>query len=1100
MSNFIHLHTHTNEGSYMDAPVKICDLVKEAKRQGMSSLAITDHGNIAGWNAFNKVCTEEGIKPIFGVEIYESVTTNAKEKIVEKKKKKKKEGKLEDTLSNKNNFHLVLLARDEEGMQYIREAVTYANGDGMKYKGKGRIDTEYMMKNRTKSMDHVICLTACIGGKVGSYLSEAYDLTLIEPDREQYFVNEAHKKVKTYLNTLSYAYGKENVFIELQKHDISRKEFDALSVKGQDSVVKLVKVEEMVRTFAYDNQNIYNFVATNDVHYLKPEDQHLRNITVNMSYGGMNHKEFLTDGKGIFDCHFKTEEEMRKNFPSLAIDNTKLIDSRIKQIEIEASKDYHFPKITDGNSIDALRNLTYSKGKKLLGRDFTEEEIERLEYELSVINERKATDYFLIQEDMIAFAKKSGIPYRPRGSAGSSLVLYCLNVTDVHPFEYDLIFERFMNPDRVTQPDIDMDFSSKGQNQVRDYAINKYGAEKVALVRAYGTWQGTGVMKKMGKIFNESASERISDISKRLKKYDQNDLSELLKIDSELKELYETSSEYKVILDLALSIQGLTYNETTHAGGVIIGDSDLVNFGTITFDEKAGKPVLNLDKDGLKDAKLTKFDVLSVTVLDVIYGTLGDLGLTDEIFDHSDKEVFEWMHQNPEKMFSAFQLSAEGSGIIKFLNEAKPSNIMELSDIISMYRPGPMKYLNSYVARKLGKEPVVYLHEDLIPILKDTYGIVIYQEQVLQIVRTVAGFSYAEADVLRKAISDKDFSVMVERLDMFVKQGQERGYSNEFLTKLAKDIIDFVLYAFNKPHGVNYAKTCFETVKLIKDYPHEWYKNLLSVKGETRYFQNILEHESDRVPVSGLSVLNSSYEPSIIIKNSVRQLDFGFSSIKGVSSDISCIENSNRTFTSLGDVLKETKLSKGNFEKLVLSGVLDEFSDSRAFMIANYTNLLKGKATVEAEPMEKFEEYFLEAGLVEYKAIDFSDIMSDTELLTIEESKDDIQHNTIVGITGFISDIKETTMKNGKPMVFYKIKDSLGVSWNIVNFNPKRSDLSFDKIKSGLVTIKGKFNAEHGSINAYKEAGHKLFYETPKTKPSVKQKEANSTNLNFERT
>lgn len=789
--NFTHLHVHT-EYSLLDGSSKIGEITKRAKELGMDSLAITDHGVMYGVIDFYKAAKKAGIKPILGCEVY----------VAPGSRFEKTPGESEDRY-----YHLVLLAENNTGYQNLMKIVSRGFTEGFYY--KPRVDYEVL----TEYHEGIIALSACLAGEVQRYLARGmYEMGM-----------EAAKRYEN-------IFGKGNFFLELQDHGISTQQY----VNQQ-----LVRMSEEL--------NI-ELVATNDIHYTYAEDADAHDILLCIQTGKIvtDENRMRYEG-GQYYC--KSPEEMAElfSYAPQAIENTYKIAQRCNvEIEFGVTKvpKYEVPEGYDSWSY--LNHLCYEGLAKRYPDMNADGEIdstqgiynikERLEYELSVIQTMGYVDYFLIVWDYINYSRVNGIPVGPgRGSAAGSVVSYCLGITDIDPIKYSLIFERFLNPERVSMPDIDVDFCYERRQEVIDYVVDKYGKDRVVQIVTFGTMAARAVIKDVGRVLDLPYA-MVDSIAKMVPREIGITIDKALKMNPDLRAAYESDEQVRDLIDKSKRLEGLPRHASMHAAGVLISQKAVDEYVPLSVGSD-GSVVAQFVMTTLEELGLLKMDFLGLRTLTVIHDAEELIRkhtpeFSIEAIDYSDKAVYDLIGTG--KCDGIFQL--ESAGMKSFMKELKPQNIEDLIAGISLYRPGPMDFIPQYIKGKNSPDAVTYDCPQLEAILKPTYGCIVYQEQVMQIVRDLAGYSWGRSDLVRRAMSKKKASVMEKERKNFIYGNPDEnvpgcvnnGIDEKIAGKIYDEMIDFAKYAFNKSHAACYAVVSFQTAYLKTHYPVEFMAALMT--------------------------------------------------------------------------------------------------------------------------------------------------------------------------------------------------------------------------------------------------------------------------------
>lgn len=777
---FAHLHVHT-EYSLLDGSNKIKEYVARVKELGMNSAAITDHGVMYGVIDFYREAKSQGIKPILGCEVYVAPNSRFDREI---------------TGGEDRYYHLVLLAENNTGYANLMKIVSKGFVEGYYY--KPRVDKALLREYH----EGIIALSACLAGEVQRYLTKGlYD--------------EAAKSALEYQDI----FGKGNYFLELQDHGIP----DQALVNQQ-----LLKMSQELDI---------DLVATNDVHYTYAEDEKPHDILLCIQTGKKLEDENRMRYEGG-QYYVKSPEEMAQLFPYAleALDNTQRIADRCEvEIEFGVTK---LPKydVPDGmTSWEYLNKLCYEGLEKHYGEP-TPELKERLKYELDTIQNMGYVDYFLIVWDFIKYAKDHGIPVGPgRGSAAGSIVSYCLEITNIDPIRYQLLFERFLNPERVSMPDIDVDFCYERRQEVIDYVVRKYGKDRVVQIVTFGTLAARGVIRDVGRVMDLPYAF-VDSIAKMIPTELNITIDKALKMNPELRKTYETDEQVKYLIDMSRRLEGLPRHSSMHAAGVVISQKSVDEYVPLSRAQD-GSITTQFTMTTLEELGLLKMDFLGLRTLTVIQNAVHmakdknpDLNM-DQI-DYNDKDVLDYIGSG--KTDGIFQL--ESAGMKSFMKELKPHSLEDIIAGISLYRPGPMDFIPQYIRGKNDAASITYDCPQLEPILEPTYGCIVYQEQVMQIVRDLAGYTLGRSDLLRRAMSKKKGDVMQKEREIFVHGDQENGVpgciangiDEKTANKIYDEMIDFAKYAFNKSHAAAYAVVAYQTAYLKYYYPVEFMAALMT--------------------------------------------------------------------------------------------------------------------------------------------------------------------------------------------------------------------------------------------------------------------------------
>ena len=786
---FTHLHVHT-EYSLLDGAARIKDLVSHAKELGMDSLAITDHGAMFGVIDFYKECKKQGIKPIIGCEVY-----TAARRMTDKQPDK-----------DKHQGHLILLAKDDKGYKNLIKIVSAGYIKGYYY--KPRIDKEVLRQHS----EGIIALSACLAGKVQNEL-----------------LNGNYKGAKEEAAELLEIFGEGNFYIEIQDQGLE----EEAMIKPQ-----LIQISRELGI---------PMVATNDVHYVRKEDAKAHDVLLAIqtatSINDENRMRFPND-----EFYLKSEQEMRDIFASFpeAVDNTRIVADACN-VEFEFGK-YHLPefKAPEGmTNSQYLRELCRRGLSARYGEDIDDSLRERLNYEIGIIESMGYVEYFLIVWDFINYAKENGIMVGPgRGSAAGSLVAYCLKITDIDPIRYNLIFERFLNPDRISMPDIDIDFCYERRQEVIDYVTRKYGEDRVCQIITFGTMKAKQAVRDVGRALDVSYGE--TDAIAKAIPFDLGmTIEKALETSPDFKAMYDENPKARSVIEMARALEGMPRHASTHAAGVVISKEPVDEYVPMYLSDKG--PATQFTMTTIEELGLLKMDFLGLRNLTVIRDALELIRENHGVeidfarMGYDDPGVYEMISQGNTQ--GVFQL--ESQGMTQFMKNLRPSCFEDIVAGISLYRPGPMDSIPKYIENKKNPDKIKYVHPALSPILDVTYGCLVYQEQVMQIVRDLGGYSYGRSDLVRRAMSKKKMSVMLEEKEYFIhgktdKEGNveiagcvRNGIPEAAAEEIFNDMVSFAQYAFNKSHAAAYAVVAYETGYLKLHYPVEFMAALMtSVMGD----------------------------------------------------------------------------------------------------------------------------------------------------------------------------------------------------------------------------------------------------------------------------
>ena len=896
--SFTHLHVHT-EYSLLDGSNKIKEYVSRVKELGMNSAAITDHGVMYGVIDFYKAARAAGIKPVLGCEVYVAPGS-----------------RFDRELSHGDDryYHLVLLAENNQGYQNLMKIVSKGFVEGYYY--KPRVDMEVLETYH----EGIIALSACLAGEVQRYLVRG----LYEEAKET-----AYKYEK--------CFGKGNFFLELQDHGIpEQKTVNAgLMRMSQETGIELV--------------------ATNDVHYTYAEDAEPHDILLCLQTGKKlsDENRMRYEGGQYF---VKSEEEMRALFPyaAQAIDNTQKIADRCNvEIEFGVTKLPHFD-VPEGYDSWTYLNKLCHEGLVRRYPDKHEELLPKLDYELSVIQKMGYVDYFLIVWDFINYARTHGIPVGPgRGSAAGSLVSYTTGITNIDPIRYNLLFERFLNPERVTMPDIDIDFCYERRSEVIDYVIEKYGKDCVTQIVTFGTLAARGVIRDVGRVM-DLPYNFCDTIAKNIPNELNITIDKALTMNPELRSMYESDETVKRLIDMAKRLEGLPRHTSMHAAGVVISQKAMDEYVPLSRSSD-GTITTQFVMTTIEELGLLKMDFLGLRTLTVISDAVKlvekNHGIKIDVdnIDYDDKKVLDSIGTG--KCDGIFQL--ESAGMKNFMKELKPQSLEDVIAGISLYRPGPMDFIPKYIKGKNEPESVTYVCKELEPILEPTYGCIVYQEQVMQIVQNLAGYTMGQADNIRRAMSKKKQYVIDAERQNFVYGNEEQGIkgciangiSEQAANQIYDSMVDFAKYAFNKSHAAAYAVVAYQTAYLKYYYPVEFMAALMtSVIDNTRKVAEYI-YSCRQMGIKVLSPdINEGEGRFLATKDGIRYGMYAIKSIGRQVIDIILAEReANGKYTTLSDFLSRVagrEVNKRAVENLIKAGACDGLDGNRQQMLLVYNTLI----------------------------------------------------------------------------------------------------------------------------------------------------------------
>ncbi len=1046
--SFVHLHVHT-EYSLLDGACRLDRLCSAAKERGQTALAITDHGNLFGAVDFYKTAKKHGIKPIIGCEVY----------VASRSRFDKVHG------VDSNRHHLVLLCKNETGYKNLIKLVSSAWVDG--FYTKPRIDRELLQKHH----EGLIALSACLAGEIPKYIS-----------------NGEYLKAKETALWYSNLFGEGNYYLEMQNHGIP----EQLIVN--DGIIRL------------SNETGIPLVATNDVHYVNKEDAYIQKILIciatNHTVDEENSLEFSSD-----NFYLKTEDEMRALFSKTqdAIDNTKKIADMCNfDFEFGNTKLPNFI-VPDGYShYDYFREKCYEGLHQRYGKNPDNLYIERLEYELSVISNMGYVDYFLIVADFIEYARNKGIPVGPgRGSGAGSICAYCMGITNIDPIKYNLIFERFLNPDRVSMPDIDVDFCYERRQEVIDYVIDKYGSDHVAQIITFGTMAARAAIRDVGRAMGLPYAT-VDNVAKKIPRALGITIEKALEESDEFKVLYESDKQIKELIDTAKSVEGMPRNSSTHAAGIVITDRPVSDYVPLACNDES--IVTQFTMTTIEELGLLKMDFLGLRTLTVINDCVKMVKKKNPEFDidkiaYDDKNVYSLFTNGQTD--GVFQ--CESSGMRSVFMRLKPTNLEDIIAVISLYRPGPMDSIDSYIQNRHNPEYIRYKTPMLKDILDVTYGCMVYQEQVMQIFRSLAGYSLGRADIVRRAMSKKKHKVMEEERTFFCEGCQKNGIDNKIANEIFDDMSSFASYAFNKSHAAAYAVVAYRTAYLKYYYPSEFMASLLTsvLDNATKisdYIQSC-KHNGINILPPNVNISNKTFTVS---EENDKTVMFGLLAIKNLGHDyIDTIINERRLngkFTSFYSFCKRTHgkgFNRRAVEGLIKSGALDGLGNNRQEMLLNFqdiiddldssrrrniegqigffdimdtasnsefvmkkmdefpsqTKLMMEKETtglyISAHPMEQYIELS-----EKLKCDSISDILS-----SVNDYNSKYEDTVSVKVMGIISGVTKKQTKSGDTMAFVTVEDVNG-SIEVIIFPKLFAKYSNLLYNSNVVFVGGRLSVK----------------------------------------
>ena len=893
--SFVHLHVHT-EYSLLDGACRIDRMMDRVKELGQDTIAITDHGVMYGCIDFYKAAKAAGIKPIIGCEVYVA------------------RRKMGDRIHGVDNdpYHLVLLCKNRTGYENLCYMVSQAFLRG--FYGKPRIDLDLLRERH----EGLIALSACLAGAI-----------------PQYLMAESYEEAKKYALTMAEIMGEGNFYLELQDHGISEQQ----------------AVNQGVRRIARETG--LPLVVTNDAHYLRREDAKMQDVLLCIQTGKTvddeNRMRFPSD-----DFYLKSEQELRELFPGCeeAFENTVKIAEKCNLDFV--FHEYHLPSfpVPEGyTNEEYFRKLCYD-GFRERYPEPPREYKDRLEYEIGVISRMGYVNYYLIVWDFIHYAKKSGIPVGPgRGSGAASIVAYCMHITEVDPMKYALIFERFLNPERVSMPDFDTDFCQERRGEVIEYVMGKYGADHVAQIATFGTMAARGAIRDVGRALNFSYAE-TDVVAKLVPSTPHITLKEAIESSPKLKEMYQNDGRIQTLVDTAMSLEGMPRNTSTHAAGVVITADPVYSYVPLSTNDNT--VVTQYTMTTIEELGLLKMDFLGLRNLTVIRDAEEQIQkqnpnfFIDKIPDN-DPETFAMLAEG--KTQGVFQL--ESAGITGVCINMKPTSIEDLTAIVALYRPGPMDSIPTFIANKLDPRKIRYKTPLLEPILKVTYGCIVYQEQVIEIFRSLGGYTMGQADNIRRAISKKKMKVIEAERKVFVYGDPEqnisgaiaKGVSEQAAQSIYDEIVDFANYAFNKAHAVCYAVVSYQTAYLKCHYPRQYMAALMtSVLDSAEKISGYIAECKEIGIVTLPPDINHSDDHFIVEGDCIR---FGLGAVKNVGHGLIRTmvgkRNEGGPFKTLEEFLErmgEGELNKRAVENFIKCGALDCFGYHRSELLSVYESMM----------------------------------------------------------------------------------------------------------------------------------------------------------------
>ena len=1011
--SFVHLHVHT-EYSLLDGACRIDRMMERVKEMGQTAVAITDHGVMYGCIDFYKAAKATGVKPIIGCEVYVA-----------------RRG-MQDRVHGIDNdpYHLVLLCENRKGYENLCYLVSEAFLHG--FYGKPRVDLELLEKHH----EGLIALSACLAGAI-----------------PQYLLDNDYDAAREYAGKLAAIFGEDHFYLELQDHGIEEQR------PVNQGVLRLARETGLP------------LVVTNDAHYLRQEDARMQDVLLCIQTGKTvdepNRMKFQTE-----EFYLKSEEELRQLFPGCeeAFENTVRIAQRCN-LEF-TFHEYHLPSfpVPEGFTNEEFFRKLCQDGFRERYPDAPQSHRDRLEYEIGVISRMGYVNYYLIVWDFIRYAKESGIPVGPgRGSGAASIVAYCMHITEVDPMKYALIFERFLNPERVSMPDFDTDFCQERRGEVIDYVMRKYGSDHVAQIATFGTMAARGAIRDVGRALNFTYAE-TDVVAKLVPNTLHITLKEALEVSPRLKEMYDGDARVKTLIDTAMSLEGMPRNTSTHAAGVVITADPVCTYVPLSRNDDT--IVTQYTMTTIEELGLLKMDFLGLRNLTVIDDAEREIRKLRPEFDikkvpDDDPETFAMVSEG--KTQGVFQL--ESAGMTGVCMNMKPTSIEDFTAVVALYRPGPMDSIPKFIECKLHPERVTYKTPLLKPILEVTYGCIVYQEQVIEIFRSLAGYSMGQADNIRRAISKKKTKIIEADRKVFVYGDPERsipgavakGISEAVAQSIYDEIVDFGDYAFNKAHSVCYAVVAYQTAYLKCHYPKQYMAALMTsvLDSAVKISGYIAECKELNIPVLPPDI-NLSEDPFVVEGDAIR---FGLGAVKnighGLIRSVVARRQEGGPFKSLEDFLRrmgEGELNKRAVENLIKCGAMDCFGNHRSELLAVYEtmmdsisssrkknlegqiglfSLLEDEDKAAAIPIPRLEELKLGDRMVMEKETtgiylsghpmdDYRQYLRGTHVVPIGslmEEDSAYADDQIVSVAGIVQSVKMKTTRNNSMMAYVTVED-----------------------------------------------------------------------------
>lgn len=1034
----------------LDATIRIPALIEKLKASGMNACAITDHGNMYGAFKFKSAMTDAGLKPILGCEIY-----------VAPRKMSDKEFGIDN-----NYFHLILLAKNLQGYKNLMKVVSFAHMDGFYY--RPRIDFETL----SKYTDGLIATSACLAGPVCQPLLKG-----------------EYEKAKEVAGKYSEIF-KNNFYIEIQRNGMEEQE------KANEGLLKISKELNLP------------IVATCDSHYLDKEDAAIQEILWCISDGTtMDDPKKRTMPTNEF--YVKTSEEMSELFKDIpeAIENTQKIVDKIEEYDITFGRvEPHFLDLPDGENTESyLRKLSFEGARERYG-EVTKELTERLDYELKIIGDKGYNDYFLVVRDFVQFCKREGIVVGMRGSGCGSVVAYTIGITSIEPIGWELYFERFLNPERPSPPDFDIDIADKRRDELIQYTINKYGADNVKQIGTFSKLQTRQAIRDVARVIGVDL-----DIANKLSKMVEivfghaKDIDYMIEHNPEFAEIVNSSEKTQELREIVKKVAGICRGVSTHACGMIVAPEPVVNYCPIQRDSHGGGiGMTQYEMFDIEPVGLMKFDFLGLRNLNIIGSAIKKIerSRNEHIevteVDRKDKKAFEVIRGG--YTVGIFQMESEG--MKRTIKALKPETQEDICYILAAYRPGPMQYISEYVAVKEGKQEPDYIFDELEPVLSITRGVITYQEQVMKIAQVIAGYSLGKADVLRRAMGKKKVEVMEAEKPKFVEGAKENGFDEEKVDKIWEKLIQFANYGFNKAHSASYATIAYWTAYLKAHYPLEFMAALL--EGDLDNFDRVIIDlgECERLGIDVLppSINDSGYYFDAEGDHSIR---FGLGGIKNVGEDVvrNIVEerHTNGIFEHLDDFVHRmsSKVAKRAIEYLIMAGTMDSFGDRNALLQVLPVMYEKEKARGKSQVLGQIDIFSLTTGgnskpddtvpmtplpSIEKTPISqclswekellglyfsshpldaFQEFFESKKVLPLRQVMEEKKNNDLVALGVMVNKIRKITTKKGEVMAFLSIEDKSATSDAVV-FPRTYQELKDSLVENKPILIAGRINVRDG--------------------------------------